>query len=61
LVEEAVSETGSHAQFEPVSSRFEFVVGHDRSVFLGWHRRVKVLPIVKSLLGAVGETYNRYG
>jgi hypothetical protein len=30
-------------------------------VFLGWHRRVKALPIVKSLLGAVGETYNRYG
>jgi hypothetical protein len=28
-------------------------------VFWGWHIRVKALPIVKSLLGAVGETYNK--
>lgn len=55
----AVSKIGSPAQFEPVSSRFEFVVDHDRSGFLGWHIRVKALPIVKSLLGAVGETYNK--
>jgi hypothetical protein len=26
--------------------------------FWEWHIRVKALPIVKSLLGAVGETYN---
>jgi hypothetical protein len=35
LLEEGISEIGSHAQFEPVSSRFELVVGHDRSGFWG--------------------------
>jgi len=57
-----VSKIGSHAQFEPLSSRFEFVVDHDRSGFLGVNEgaiRVKALPIVKSLLGAAGETYNK--
>jgi hypothetical protein len=55
----AVSKIGSYAQFEPFYSRFELVVDHDRSGFLAWHIPVKALPIVKSLLGAVGETYNK--
>lgn len=59
-----VLKIGSDAQFEPLYSRFEFIVDHNRSGFLGVNEgaiRVKALPIVKSLLGAAGETTIRYG